>query len=232
MNKKIISITFALVMISLVLVAGADYVKKNSIYDIKHPVRIDGHPNNNIACNISVFDPNNTEIVDYAEMTNKFEFHNYTLNSTYLNDSGRYLYDITCSTGVSNETESFEFFVNPTGIEPSDQRTESITRGIYVLFGASVIFFIAFMFMNAKLPVRLTFFMLSFLFFLTALNLLSVSLVDEVVNPALENFFDGYLAIHFVLFWFTSGLLLFIWLFTFLNTIIMKQNERNIRRFQ
>lgn len=203
----------------------------NETFNIVHPVRIDDYPNSDIDCNISVYSPNNTELVDFQPMSNNFENHNYSLNPALLNVSGTYTYDMTCTTGLSNQTDSFEFLVNPTGIEPSDSRTASITRGIYVLFGASIIFFIAFMFMPVKLPLKMTFFIFAFLFFLTALNLISVSLVDEVVNPRLEAFFDGYTAIYFVLFWFASGLLIFIWMFTFLNTIIMKQNERNLQRF-
>jgi hypothetical protein len=100
-------------MLLLVSTMSALVVKQNDAVDLVHPVRIDDFPNSAIDCNISIFDPSNVEVVDYAEMTNDYEKHNYTFDNA--SQLGTYTYDITCSTGASNKTESFDFEVTSTG---------------------------------------------------------------------------------------------------------------------
>ncbi len=112
MIKKLIPL-FAIIL--LMVLVSADTFKQNEPLDLKHPVRLDNFPNTNIACNISVFDPFNIELVNYQPMTNDYEYHNYTLPGSNTSELGTYLYDITCSTGTSNQTSSFNFDITPSG---------------------------------------------------------------------------------------------------------------------
>jgi len=66
--------------------------------------------------------------------------------------------------------------------------------------------------------------------FLIGINLILVSLQDEVVNPRIEGFFDGFTVISFIFYWFAAGLLIIMWFFTMLNTWIQKKNMNNLRK--
>lgn len=109
-------------LFSMTNISAVTYVQGNDI-DLKHPVRIDGFPSSSIDCNISVFDPNFNVIIDYKEMTNDYDVHNYTLNSSQTDKLGKYIYDITCTTGRSNQTESFSFDITGSGFEFNEPRS-------------------------------------------------------------------------------------------------------------
>lgn len=126
---------------------------------------------------------------------------------------------------------AYEFEINPSGIIPTDQRTESVSRGIYFTLVIAILFFITFIFSKQKLAIKWTYFGLSILFFLITLNILFVGLQSEVVDSNLESFFDGFTAIFWYIFWFVSGLLILLWAFTFIQTYLYRKNMRNIQRF-
>ena len=117
MIKKYI---FLFVIIFLVATTNALTVQIDTAVDIVHPVRIDEFPSNDINCNISLFDPDNVELIDFQPMTNQFEKHNYTVDATNNSKLGTYTYDITCTTGPSNKTDSFTYDVTTTGGEFSN----------------------------------------------------------------------------------------------------------------
>ena len=71
----------------------------------------------------------------------------------------------------------------------------------------ALILFISFFFASQSMPVKWTVFILGMLFFLMGINTIFLSLQDEVINPNLENFFSGFLAISFYLYYFAAGLL-------------------------
>ena len=105
-----------IIVLLLIVNISALTVRQNRAVDIRHPIRIDEFPSAGIDCNISVFDPDNEFLVNFAPMTNNYSSHNYTLNPGSTNKIGIYQYDITCTTGLSNKTESFELEVTPTGL--------------------------------------------------------------------------------------------------------------------
>ena len=104
MKKLFILFLFAIL---LVVNVSALTVKRDTSIDLSHAVRIDDFPSSAIECNISLFDPDNMELVDFQPMTNQFEKHNYTVDATNHSKLGKYCYDITCTTGPSNKTEGF-----------------------------------------------------------------------------------------------------------------------------
>jgi hypothetical protein len=171
----------------------------------------------------------NEELVSNVVMTQDAEEYNYTFCLT--NNSGTYTYT-TCGdlNGFTN-CESVDFIINPQGIESTEQRTNAITRSIYFLFIIGILLFIGFLFVKNSKPVRWTMFIFAIIFFLSALNVLSISLTDEVVNPNLESFFEGFTVIAFYFYWFAAGLLIIIWMFTFINTWIFRKNLRNAQKY-
>ncbi len=238
LNTKVLW-TFAAVMLVLLVTPGI-MAEPSFVYsvdeavDIKIPVfNSDNSKATSVTnCAITIKYPNETIVVNDQNMTfNNSGYYNYTVSSNLISVSGEYPTTMRCDDSSDYGFTTFSFLINPPGIFPTDQRTNSITRSIYVVFFVAIVFFLAFMF-TEKPPIKWTWFIFSFIFFLTALNLISLTLVDEVVNPTLTTFFDGFTAIYWVLFWFAAGFLAFLWMFTFLNTIIMKQNERNLAKFE
>jgi len=223
----LLAFAFLFVVLSIGSVNAA---KQNQEVDLRSYVRINGGLGA-ADCNITVTDPNNTILVDFLEMTDQTSYQNYTLNSTQTNIKGTYNYCVTCSNGNLNQTECFDFFVNPSGIEPSQQRTDSISRSVYFLFGIALIMFLSFFFASQSVPVKWTVFAVGVIFFVMGINTIFISMQDEVINPALENFFSGFLVISYYFYYFVAGLLIILWAFTFLNTWFYKKNMDNMRKF-
>lgn len=213
----------------LPLVSGLAFVQ-NQPGDIKHSVRVGNYIPTSASCNITVFAPNNTILVDFLSMTDQGNYFNYTLTANNLASSGEYNYDITCSEGGLNATNSYTFFVNPAGIEPSEQRTNAITRSVYFIFGIAILLFIGFLYFNS-MPIKATAFLMSLLFMLMGVNTIFIALQDEVINPSLAGFFEAFTAISFYIYYFIFFLVGAVWLVTTINTIVFKQNQDKMNRF-
>lgn len=215
---------------------NANTVKQSTDYDIRIPVRLAGGIATDILCNITVIGPppNMTILIDYKEMTDQEAikgYHNYTLNSTHTSEKGEYNYYVTCLHASENDTESYSFLVNPAGIEPTTQRTDSTTRSIYFIFGIALLLLLAFFFTNQSVPIKWTVFIFAVLFFLIGINIIFVSLQDEIVNPKLEGFFSGFTVISWYFYYFAAGILIILWALTFINTWVYKKNLQNARRY-
>ena len=219
-----------LLVFSILSFGMVNAAKQNQEVDLRVPVRIDGGLGA-ADCNITVTDPNNTILVDFLEMTDQDSYQNYTLNATQTSTKGTYDYCVTCSNGELNQTECFDFFVNPSGIEPSQQRTDSITRSVYFLFGIAILMFLSFFFATQSVPVKWTVFAVGVIFLLMGINTIFISMQDEVINPVLENFFSGFLTISYYFYYFIAILLVIMWAFTFLNTWLYKKNMNDMQKF-
>lgn len=172
---------------------------------------------------------NKTFAIQNVEMTSDGPQYNYTFCDT--NISGKYIVNMFGDEDGDTLTDSFDFEVNPQGIESTEARTSSINISIIFLVLLGLLLFIAFLFTKNSAPVKWTFFMFSIIFLVAALNIISISLSDIVVNPNMENFFDGITAIAFYFYWFVGGLLIIMWLFTFLNTWLFKKNMKRLQKF-
>ncbi len=250
--KKLLILFAFIFLISFVSAETAFFISKNTESNItfvcKDDSQLNGLCSTSTTCNITIRYPNSSVLVvnRVATNNNNGEF-SYKLNDTQTNPSGEYKTTVGCSSGGLNKSSTFIYEVNPAGIRSSDQRTEALTRTIYFMFGISLIFFIAFLFVgkdkesfdkdgnqfseSGNTPVKWTFFFIALLFFLITLNLLSLGLQDEVVNPKLETFLDSLSGTFFYLYWFIAGLLAIIWILTFLQTWIYRKNIENIQRF-
>ena len=233
-NKTIpLMLFFCLILLPLISSETAFYIPQYENYSIKVSADIDGARLSGLgACNISINYLNSTPLVSDGIMTNLNNgYFNYTLTSSDTDIGGEYFSRIECSDSGMNDTSVFIYEVNPTGIRPSDQKTASITRSIYFVFGLGILFFIAFLFYKGTTPMKWTFCILSFIFFLIGLNVLFVGLQDEVVNSRLISFFDNFTAVSFIMYWFLAGILIIMWFFTIWQTIVYKQNMDRIARF-
>ena len=164
--------------------------RQNSAADIKSEVRLNGAvPPASALCNISVYYPNNSILVDFRQMTNQGSYFNYTINSSQTSLKGNYNYCVTCSSSGLNETDCSKFIINLGGIEPSQLRTDTSTRNIYIFLGLGLLAFLGF-FLTGKLPVRLTLLLIMIWFILMGINSAYISMQDEILNENLENFFS------------------------------------------
>ena len=227
MKKSNQIIYFGFIMVVLVMVTMVSAVTFGT-HKPNEDVEIVQLGANFTFCNItSATYPNGTSFVTDVIMTKRGDEYNYTLNSSDILTTGVYVVRGICGSVVW----AGDFEVNPQGIVPTEQRTQSTTRAIYFLFVIGILLFCAFLFLSSSLPIRLTFLVFSLIFIVATLNIISISLADEVINPALESFFNGITTISFIFYWFAAGLLIIMWAFTMMNTWILKKNMENVNRF-
>jgi len=235
MNRNIFFLLIIGLIVSQIGLMSADtafYIPKGNDYCIKFSCENGGSSCSSAAtCNISITYPNSSFLVETNVTTNLGNgFFQYCLNENETSTNGEYVTRAECQDGGLNDTSTFIYEVNPTGIRPSSQKTEAITRSVYFIFGIGILLFISFLF-SKNAPVKWTYFAFAIIFWLISLNVLFVGLQDEVVNPRLESFFDSFTAISFIIYWFIGGLLILMWIFTFFNTYLYKKNLNNMRRF-
>jgi len=201
--------------------------QQNQDIDIKHPVRIDGAIAPDALCNITVYYPNNSILINFQEMGNTTSYHNYTLSSTQTGTKGIYNYDVTCKKLSYNKTSSFQFLINLGGVEPSQQRTDTTTRTIWIFVILGIFTFIG-MLMSKKVPLKATLFLVMIWFILMAVSFSFTSLQDEVVNKSLEDFFSFFLVLTHYANYFIFISIMIIWLFTFFFN--MASNSKSKKR--
>ena len=226
---------FFIGLILLPFISGSSfYIPKDTDYSIKFNCKLDGSICSTTAtCNVSIDYPNSSILVDnqVAQLISNARY-NYTLNVTQNSMVGEdYTLSITCYDGNVNGSQIVTYGINPSGIRPSEQRTDTITRSIYFIFIIGILLFIGFLFTKQSIPVKWTFFAFSIIFFLIGINIIFISLQDEIVNPKLETFFSGFTVISWYFYWFIGGLLIIMWALTFLNTWLLKKNMSNAKKY-
>ena len=226
---------FFIVLLVLPIISGSSfYIPKDTNYSIKFNCEIDGAVCEPTAtCNVSIDNPNTSILVDnQAASFISNGRYNYSLNSSQNAILGEdYKMDIVCYDALVNGSQTVYYGINPSGIRPSEQRTDTITRSIYFVFVLGIILFIAFLFVNTSPPVKWTFFIFSIIFFLVGLNIIFISLQEEIVNPKLITFFSAFTAISWYFYWFAGGILALMWILSFMNTMIYKNNLKNAQRY-
>ena len=208
-----------LTLISLIVIVQGLAFPQNSYADINHPVRVNGGiPTGTINCNISVYFPNNTILINYREMTNQGNFFNYTLNPNQTSQKGDYKYCISCSSEGLNQSSCYDYTINLGGINPSQIRTDSSSRTIYIFFGLAFFCLVGF-FIIKKLPVKISLFLIMFWFILMGINSAYILMQDEVLNSNVESFFSFFLTISIYINYFIFTSIIIVWMVTFFVTI-------------
>jgi len=229
-SKTLIPLFLFIFLISLV--NGIDTYSQNSNIDISHPVRLDGEIISGVECNITIYYPDNSVLIDFQPMTDNGDYFNYSLNSTQTETKGIYKYVVSCEDTTNNlyQTDSFEFLINLGGVEPSESRTQTQTRNIYIFFGLGLLFFIS-MFFVEKFPIKLTLFLLMAWFFLMGINFSFVSIGDEVLNPTVENFYSFFLTLSFYANYFIFITIAILWLITFIVNAVQINKQKKAGRY-
>lgn len=175
------------------------------------------------SCTFTIIAPDKTILISKNLTTHSGDVYSYTLNSTQTSQNGLHEVISYCTNVTYSGKESFYYEINPAGVRNSMIRTVTISIGIVFMFIIAILLFMAFITYSGKSPMKLTYMILSFTFFLISLNLITVSLADVIINPRLTSFFDSFTAISFILYWFLGGLLILLWMYTTYNTLIYKK---------
>lgn len=173
------------------------------------------------------YSSNGTILIANSSMSANPTYFNHTLKT---NLTGKYYVLIISPTYVNTSTE-FTYNVNPAGVEATLQRTNATSRSIYFLFGIAIIFFIGAYFLQIAPPYRLSLFLIGAIFILICVNVIFVSLTDEIVNPKLESLFSTITVISFYMFWFVAALIFVLWIFTFFVTVFDKKKLKQEQSF-
>lgn len=221
-------------VITPVLAENKYVFQKDTLIDLNVPVY--NHNNsevgNSVTCFATINYPNGSVMLANREMTfNTGGIFNLTINETLPDISGEYHSTMKCGDAVDFGFSTFIMEINPTGIRPTEERTQATTRSMYFFFAFSLIFFIGFLFTKGKMPMKLTFIGVALILAMIAMNILFVSIQDEVVNPRLEGLFEGLTVISWVMYWGVGMFLAILWIFTFLNTWMYKKQLEHARKF-
>ena len=63
---------------------------------LTHPVRVNGGITSGVNCNVSVFYPNNTILVDFLKMDDNVDHFAFNLSTSKTSIKGEYDYHVTC----------------------------------------------------------------------------------------------------------------------------------------
>ena len=222
-----------LVLAPLFSATTSFFIPKGENYSISFNCQIDGAIcTDSSSCNVTIDYPNSSALIENQPANNTgaamFQF-NLTQNDT--GTVGEHKMDLVCFDGPVNGSQSVIYEVNPSGIRNTQQRTDTITRSIYFMFIIGILLFIAFLFSKQSLPAKWTYFSVSMMFFLIAINLLFTSMQDEIVNPKLETFFSSFTVISWYFFWFIAFMLILMWGLTFFQTMLIKRNMDNFNKY-
>lgn len=232
MRMRSIIPLFMLILLIIPLGSAAEIYAKNTNVSLKQPCyNNDFYCSSAAECLITVTNPGNNLTVLNQSMTNRVSIHNYTINSQNTTTSGEYEYCITCRDGAFNASDCFEFTVTTSGLSLSQTGTDTMTRAIYLMFAIGIVLIVGAFFTTKKYPIKWSLIILGCIAILVSVNVLFVSLQDEVINPRIEGLFDFITAASWIMYWFGFGLIILIWFLTVLQTMFLRRTQRNIARF-
>lgn len=171
-------------------------------------------------CEMDIFYPNMSLFLFNVSMTRNGTFFNYTAPNTPT--LGVYKVSTFCHDAITNGYSNFDFYV---GYPSTDVQQTSTSIAIIVLIIIGVVLFVSF-FLTQSIPFKWSFFLFGLLFFVIALNVVSISLTNEAGSENIRNIFDQLGAICYYIYWFIGGLLLMIWIFTTIASISDRQRMK------
>lgn len=233
MKYTFLTLFIVLSLMSIVSAEPSFTVEQNSItdlkiscFDINNTVCTSATP-----CRITVHYPNLTNMISDKNMTFTTPYYNYTLNTNNTAVKGEYQTIVTCEGQVEDGFSVFTYLVNPTGIRPSAERVGTLGRGIWIIAAFGLVSLFGFIFIQQPPAAKYAMLILSFTFWLIAINITFVSITDEIVNPNLETFFDFFTAASFYMYWFFGALFIFLMIIGFFQNVVYKQNMRKFENF-
>lgn len=177
-------------------------------------------------CNITILYSNGSRLIDFLAMDNLVDQFCFNLTATHTSFKGLYPYDITCTNGTDGKTVSSEYLINLGGIEPTQSRTDTVTRTIWIFFGLALLTFLS-LFWIKKTPFKISLFLIMLWFILMGINASYISIQDEVINSSIENFLSFFLIASYWANYAIFFAIIIIWIITFVVTI-MEAHKRTL----
>ncbi len=234
MQSEVKKIIFGMILcIFLLASVSALTLKQNTTSDINLVCINAGYCSAAAECNVSVFAPNEEVILDGVTATQSasLAFHNITLNSTQTSQLGEYQVGGFCKDGSVTQLVDFTFDVTHSGGVLKEGSTSILIMAIIFMLVIGALCLFGFFRKDQNFQTKWTLFLVSFIFFLSGANLISTLIGDTLANPNVVSFFDSFMAISFILFWFAFGLLAVMWFLTILQTILFNKKKSDIERF-
>lgn len=224
MEKIMLVLMLGLALISLASAAPGIYTQDDNITLLQTC-------DNCTYINITTIVLGNKTTIEFNEvMTKVGSVYNWTLNSNYTSSLGTYVIN-----GLGDDDGEETIWTYNVEVTPSG--SETTTGNAIITFVAVLFFFIlgalALVGGNkqSKKPIKWTFMLFGFIFFLAGLNLISVILPDALINENVSNFFDGFTAVSFIMFWFTGALIIIMWILTFFQTYFYKRTLKQAEKY-
>ncbi len=135
--KKLLLFSLCMVFIVLALanvMADDGVYQKDAVVDLKIAC-FDNNAtscNNSATCEISIFRPDNTILIDNLSMTNNINYFNYTLQTNETEELGEYRAITICRTGQYAGYSSFIFKITATGKAIEGEYSIAILIGLFV----------------------------------------------------------------------------------------------------
>jgi len=113
------SVLFLFVIVLISSVSAVAVYKQWEAVEIRHPIRLDGAANSVITANITVKDPDNNILINFAPFILEVasQEHNITVPAGKNGVLGVYPYCVTATGNGQNSTECFEYKITPSGDE-------------------------------------------------------------------------------------------------------------------
>lgn len=225
--KKKAFLLFSIIFL-ISFVSAIQTFPQNQSAKLCHAVRAgEGLPNSAL-CNITIDFSNGTNLIDFQAMDDLNDRFCYNLTGANTAIKGLYDYEVTCTQGSLNDTFSSRYLVNLGGIEPSQERTDTLTRTIFIFFGLGFITFLS-LFWIKKTPFKISLFLIMVWFILMGINASYIAIQDEVINTNLENFFSFFLTISFWANYAIFAGIIVLWMITFIVSM-MDKHRRTLER--
>lgn len=177
-------------------------------------------------CNITsiIYSPNSTTLLSDLVMTKRGVEFNYTFLQNYTQSVGRYIVSGECDHIVW----AYDFDINIDGVYSTQEKTDTTNTGVYFLFGIGALLFIGFLFIEKPI-FKWSFFLVSILFIVIGINVVAISIYNDLGDTPMGNIFDQIGAGCYYMYYLIGGLFLFIWVLTTIASIAdrkrMKQAE-------
>lgn len=208
---------------------GEHYTYHFFLYNASNGITID---NSTVTCELFSSDLNG-DIVLATNVSYNVEggYWYYNISSYIFNYTGYYSYGVNCQNGGFGGALAGAFEVTNNGIPHSESRTQSMSNGIWVLFLIFVVMFLGYLFINAKSPIKWTFFLIAIMFLMQTLFILFTSMSNEIVGGNIENYFSFLATASSYLFWFAFGLLAIMWFLTTLQSLLLKKKNKDKEKY-
>lgn len=170
-------------------------------------------------CNLTLFYPNSSILLNNEQMTNQFSFYNYSISST--NDLGVYQCSSVCCSGTyCGSSTDCTFEVTTTGNKVS--LSNSIIVIVFLII-STILFLVGYNFDKSKWIVKSFFFLSSLLVLILALNSARLIASESLGLSTMAN--SGFILIISI----TLVMFLYVFIFWLIETFKIAKDKKGVR---